>query len=454
MSQQHADQSAERQYLASVMSDPSTLERYRVEPRDMAWDAHRDVLRALVELVDGGESFDVGKLRNRLEVAGRLERVGGIEGLVSLMEPPQVSAESLRERILSLSEVRSMREGMVEALNHCDAHRTDAAVETLNRIVESVRAKNDRKIVSFNEAMRSAVAHVASEASRSGLVPTGLGVLDYYVGGLSAGDMLTIGGPTNVGKSWVTLFGSHSTADKKRRVGVISLEDPEHLWGSRGLSIEAGVNSGKIRQARGLSREDMGKIEHAVKTRHLDLYMAMSIGANYRDVIQDMRRLVHEYGCEIVWVDYAQCLYGVEGAATGHQAQKIMYTHLKAAAARLGVPLVLLSQISRGENPDREPSKYDLKEGGDLEIKSEFIVMIWRESGEGANPNVVKAKIDKSKVRGVGTRWWFEQQDSGALKEFCYCGSPIEGKHGSVGGIECPLGAAIELQRVQDGVPF
>ena len=150
----------------------------------------------------------------------------------------------------------------------------------------------------------------------------------------------------------------------------------------------------------------------------LPLDVVPAIGASIYEIIDTMRMLVLDRGCEVVTVDYAQCLHGVD-ANSDHAALKRMVGMLKSAAERLGVPLILTSQIKRGDDPDREPAMYDLKEGGDLEIKSEYVVMLWRGKPVPGGPLSARihAKLAKSKVGGVGLRWDWLQQESGALRE-------------------------------------
>jgi len=202
-------------------------------------------------------------------------------------------------------------------------------------------------------------------------------------------------------------------ASRGHRVGIVSLEDPKHLWGSRILSVMSGVSSNAMRR-RQLSASDYSHIADALgRARRIGIHLAVEVGATVFQVVDTMRALVRDRGCSLVIVDYAQCLDGVE-AASQHQAQKRMVTMIKSCAARNGVPLVLMSQIKRGDNPTREPTKYDLKEGGDLEIKSEYALMLWRTKEE---PTAIHGKLDKSKVGGNGLRIKLAQRATGVLVE-------------------------------------
>jgi hypothetical protein len=78
---------------------------------------------------------------------------------------------------------------------------------------------------------------------------------------------------------------------------------------------------------------------------------------------------------------------------------------LKAHAKRLGIALILLSQLTMPANGEaaREPTKHDLKESRDLTNAAEWVVVMWREDdNDGAE---VHCKLAKSKNGNVGARW-------------------------------------------------
>lgn len=85
-------------------------------------------------------------------------------------------------------------------------------------------------------------------------------------------------------------------------------------------------------------------------------------------------------------------------------------TRLKAHAARLGVALVIVSQLSRPKDKGEgyEPNKHDLKESGDLENGAEYVVLLWRSKDHDFAP--VHLKLAKSKNGGIGNVWFMQRE--------------------------------------------
>jgi replicative DNA helicase len=415
MSRAHqlVDREAERAYLAEVIASPALLDTLRVSPDELGEGRYAAILQAAQDVREAGEEVNLVSLRRWLLESRKLAVAGGDEGLLELHNSAtHTSPREAMQRIRELHHARAVREALLRALGLAEAGNASAAMAVVQNLSDRAGAESRRSVVTAHEAAVAAIEHMGAMNDRdtSQLVPTGLGVLDGIVGGLEPGDLLTIGAQTNVGKSWVALTGARAQAHAGHRTGIISLEDPAHLWGARLVAIESGVSTAKMRQRR-LTPDDfvsIGKGVELVRGKGIDI--AIATGATCPEVVDLMRTMVRDRRSRCIWIDYAQAL-PLTGGHSAHDAQRANVTAIKAAAARLGVPVVLLAQIKRGENPDREPTKYDLKEGGDLEIKSEMVVMMWRDVTQ-----MLHMKLDKSKVGGVGTRWAYAQQDCGRLE--------------------------------------
>lgn len=413
------DHNAERQYLGAALTDESVLDRFPVSPIDFERRSHAIVYTAIVLLHSQKQTVDLVTVISELERSGQLRAVGDHDGVYACIAAPEAPVEVLQGRLRDLGRLRTMREQLMRAVVRCEQYDASGALDVVNEISEAETSAKHRRIYSAAELVEDTVEHLGlyRESSPTKLIPTGIAALDAEIGGLEAGDMLTFGAQTNVGKSWMALSCAHEIARQGYRAGIVSLEDPARLWGSRMLSMLSDVASKDLRSKR-LDVKAYDQLNTArQRARDLGVELATATGATVHEVVDTMRVLVRERGCHVVMVDYAQCLHGVT-ASSDHQALKRMVTMVKTAAERLGVPLVLFSQIKRGDNPDREPTKYDLKEGGDLEIKSEYVVMLWREKvADGLSRSVLQGKLDKSKVGGNGTELTWKQLASGALVE-------------------------------------
>ncbi|MCC7541928.1 MAG: hypothetical protein IT379_37255 [Deltaproteobacteria bacterium] len=409
-----ADHETERQYLGAVLSDEGVLDRYPLSPGDLDNQRHALVLAAAQAVFARKAPLDFLTVIAELERSQDIRTAGGHDGVYASAKAPEAPIELIRQRLAELASMRRMRAAFMRATAACEELNAEQALSIAHQVVDESQLQRRRKILTVRELVRDAVAHLGLRADApTRLVPTGMRAIDAQLGGLHGGELFTIGAQTNVGKSWTVLTCAMNIARQGFRAGIVSLEDPERLWGTRILASMARIDTRDMR-SRQLTKEDFARIETATLAgAELGIELAIATGANVHEIVDTMRVLVRERGCHVLFLDYAQCLRGVK-AQNDHSALREMYGLLKSAVERLDVPLILTSQIKRGDNPDREPSKYDLKEGGDLENKSEYVLMLWRDQQE---RHVVHGLLDKSKTGGNGTRVKFEQQPSGAFDE-------------------------------------
>jgi replicative DNA helicase len=94
------------------------------------------------------------------------------------------------------------------------------------------------------------------------------------------------------------------------------------------------------------------------------------------------RRLVHEYGLDLVIVDYLQLMNG-GGSFENNRVQEISYISrsLKELARELNVPIFTAAQLSRAveQRQDKRPQLSDLRESGSIEQDSDIVMFLYRD---------------------------------------------------------------------------
>ena len=92
-----------------------------------------------------------------------------------------------------------------------------------------------------------------------------------------------------------------------------------------------------------------------------------------------LNQLVQKEGVELVVVDYLQ-LMEAPGAENRRLEIGRVSRSLKLLAKRLNVPIVLLSQLSRGpeQRADKRPMLSDLRESGDIEQDADAVLFLYR----------------------------------------------------------------------------
>jgi replicative DNA helicase len=368
----------------------STECRHVVEAAHAAWEA--------------GESGIEG-VTKALQRQERLRAVGGRQGLMELIaESGAPDADRFRE----LVRLRRLEASALEVMRKARAGDLAGALEGLTDAHRSAvdGAATVRPLDAVDLGGKLLEALVAGSREQR-LIHPGMEIMAEVTGGFLVGSMVILGGGTNVGKSSVCLELMMCAAERNVASGYVSLEDPEDVLSARLLGAQAGISSWRLSSGK-LDRDDFGKlgrdgIEPLRRVRR-NLWFSFCVGGSEIDVCAAMSRLAMQ-GCKIVIVDYVQAIESSKRQQDRRNEIRWLSARIKAHAQRLGVVLVLVSQLSRPPKGDefKEPTKHDLKEAGDLENAAELVLLLWRGNNDDMEP--INVKIEKSKMGGNGSRW-------------------------------------------------
>jgi replicative DNA helicase len=414
-----ADLSAERALLASMLADPRCCDAYACPPDAWTRPAHEAVAIAMRELLDAGLRVTEATVVSHLRQRGSLETVGGPDAIYALSTGGalMVDVAVTHERVTHLAGLRRKREHLRRALAAVECEDATAAAMHAAAALEdeAVRAADS---FSLAEAVEGAYMRAVSTTTR-GLIPTGIGAVDAAITGLGPGDLGIVGADTNVGKSSLALTMGERLGASGMLLGYISTEDPRHLIEDRLLSRFSRVSGQRIR-SRSLDADDHVRIAGAVAATRAagsDAGFVTSCmpGATDADVVREMARLVRVRHCDAVFVDYAQAITCSTKAENVRAEVRLVASRIKSAAARLGVPVWLASQLTVERGESREPGKHDLRDSRDLAHLAELVLVLWRK--EEADSAVVYGKIAKGKAGGNGVRFAFSRGAGGSLRE-------------------------------------
>lgn len=117
----------------------------------------------------------------------------------------------------------------------------------------------------------------------------------------------------------------------------------------------------------------------ARKIKQSGLCIADRAGATVGRIRSLARRHKMRYGLDLLMVDYLQLMEG-EGGNRTEEVSSIS-RGCKLLARELGIPVVLLSQLSRKceERPNKRPVPSDLRESGAIEQDADVILFVYRD---------------------------------------------------------------------------
>ena len=125
------------------------------------------------------------------------------------------------------------------------------------------------------------------------------------------------------------------------------------------------------------------------------LFIDDSAGIGVLEMRAKSRRLMKEHGLSLLVIDYIQLMTGRGRFENRTLELASISRSLKGLAKELNIPIVVLSQLSRGpeSRADHRPQLSDLRESGALEQDADVVGLIYRDDVYNKDPNNPDAGI-------------------------------------------------------------
>lgn len=229
------------------------------------------------------------------------------------------------------------------------------------------------------------------QARQSGVcvgVPTGLQRLDALTGGWRGGQLVVLAGRPAMGKSAVMLHFARVAAASGVPVCVFSLEMPAEQLAGRLLVGGVDVSAGSFRTGE-INASGWSQLEQAgAELSALPVYLNDRANVSMNMIRSQCRVMQRRGRCGMVVVDYLQLLDTSTGNRNDTREREVAAASrsAKLLAKELGVPVILLSQLSRKveERTDKTPLLSDLRESGAIEQDADIVAFIDRPAMYGA----------------------------------------------------------------------
>lgn len=383
---------AEESILGGILLDPEAIARIReVLIADAFYiSAHRDIYSAAQALHDRGLPTDLISMTSWLQDNGVLGKIGGQSKLAQLVERT-VSAVNI-DRYAALVMDKYLRRQLIKAgyeinqLGYETSSQLDVVLDRAEQTIFGVTQKRpQRDFVSIENTLVHTFHEIElrnEEQALPGLL-TNFYDLDAMTGGLQRSDLIIIAGRPSMGKTAVSLNIAHQIAANYRLpVAVFSLEMSKEQLVQRLLASEAGIESHRLRSGR-ISQNEWEPLSHAIGTlSELPIFIDDTANLTVTEMRSKSRRLLAERGGEIglIVLDYLQLM---EGSGSDNRVQELsrITRSLKGLARELNVPVIALSQLSRGVEArnNKRPMLSDLRESGSIEQDADIVLMVYRD---------------------------------------------------------------------------
>ena len=380
---------AERGILGAILLDNQSLhaalETLRTE--DFFSDHHRRIFDGMVELSEGQKAIDLLTLTDELRRRGELESAGGAAYLASLVDGvPRISNVPHYARIVK---EKSMMRHLVHTAHAIEQRALEAelgADEMLDTAESEIfRLAEDRirqGFVTVKELVQrnyERLERLVSEGRTVTGLATGYHSLDEMTSGLQPSDLIILAARPSMGKTALALNVAENVAGAGGRVAVFSLEMSKEALLMRLLSSHARIDAHKFRTGH-LNVEDREKMSHSLnELARAPVWIDDSATATVVEMGAKARRLKNDKGLDLVVVDYMQLMTARGRFSNRNEEVSSISRGLKALAKELGVPVLVLSQLTRApERDERRPQLADLRESGAIEQDADLVLFINR----------------------------------------------------------------------------
>lgn len=426
MSDRLVDLETEAAYLGSVLNiGGSELERYPVQPDDMAGGAHMAILGAMHSLHARSEEITPMGVRIELQRHGRMSSVG--DDLLMTLGSTLGDTASASRRCRELAAARRLRAAAVASVGLVESGRMAEAREVMQAAAMAPTGLDGNRSMSMREAMTAAVEawKAIADGTASAGIKLRLGdVVDSALTGMP-GDTIVVAARTGVGKSSLVDRALLLLAQGGVKCSKVSVEDGAEDYASKALSQLSGVNTSVFwgGDPRPSERDWAGVYRAAGEHCDLPCRFTQIESCALDGVLSQMAIDARAHGCRVIVVDYLQAIAGPSMGSTRESINATLGA-LIATARTLGVVLILVSQLKRPEtgNPFREPTELDLKESGSIEERAQGLVLLWRTSDDATSTKfgVVLGKVAKVKRGPSGQRFAVRRAAGGMLVDVDY----------------------------------
>jgi replicative DNA helicase len=383
---------AERSVLGAILlqNDTFNIAAESIDSQDFYRDAHRRIWDKMVKLAERGDAIDFITLKEELARAGDLDDVGGPAYIAALVDGvPRSTNVGHYARIIK--EKATLR-NLIFASNKILASAYDGeddAEMILDQAEHAIFAIADDKVsdgfVSMRDLAQTSLDTIEALQSKKELitgVPTGFVDLDEMTSGLQKGDLIIVAARPSMGKtSLVMNIAQHVGTKTDMTVGVFSLEMSKEQLFLRMLTSEARIDAHRLRGGF-LGERDWGKLSQAIGTlSEAKIFIDDTASIGVLEMRAKCRRLSSQHGLHLIIIDYVQLMQGRGKFENRTLELASISRSLKGLAKELGVPVILLSQLSRAPEArsDHRPQLSDLRESGALEQDADVVAFIYRE---------------------------------------------------------------------------
>ncbi len=382
---------AEQSVLGSMFLNKKALQKAieHLSGSEFYLDSHSKIFECIKSIDSKGSVVDITTVADELKNRNWLKSIGDIEYLTEIIESVP-SASNIDEYIKIVEDKAILRRLIDEATNIItNSYNTS---NNINEVIEEA----EKKIFDVSKSLRSTefkpiqdvlyktqadLEKLAAQKGEITGIPSGFYELDKLTSGFHPHELIIIAARPGMGKTAIALnIVTNMAINSKKTVALFTMEMGAEQLATRMLSSVGQIDGSKLKTGN-LEHSDWRRVNEAIsRLSNTKIYIDDNAGNTVGEIRSKCRRLATSpSGLDIVVIDYLTLIQGnSKNGASRQQEVADISRALKTMAMELNVPVIALSQLSRGieQRVDKKPMLSDLRESGAIEQDADIVAFL------------------------------------------------------------------------------
>lgn len=403
---------AEQSVLGAVLINPDVLNELVgiLTPDHFYLAQHREIYEAMLALYDLNIPVDIVTVLDRVVQNGVFSEADAKVYLAQLVDmvPTSQNARHYAAIVRDKATLRALINASEEIQKMCYEASADEVPFVLDaaeqRIFEIAGGRVNTSLTPLRTVVQQRLEHLnllaGPEREQYLGLPTHFKGLDRILNGLNKSDLILIAARPGMGKTSFALNIAQNVAQKsKKKVVIFTLEMSKEQLADRLIAATARIDNYKLLTGE-LAEEDWEYFAAAAAT--LSPMPILIDDSSDITVSQMKAKLRRVKDLDLVIIDYLQLMNS--GRRSDNRVQEIseITRSLKLMAKDLNVPVIVLSQLSRGPEAreNKRPRLSDLRESGSIEQDADVVLFLYRDDyyhPESEERNICECSVAKNR---------------------------------------------------------
>jgi replicative DNA helicase len=397
--------------LGAALRDPSALAEIDLLPLEFSTQQNAMIYAEMLSIARSGLIPDLTTVALNLQK----QTADNWFPLVAQIQNNSYSQKNIRQHANKIRFDYRKRQAISIYYEAIEKLKSEDSLDSIDQAVADLMAVNqlsENYEHTFKKCVEGARDIIERNFKNKGLsgITSGLKDIDERIGGFQNTDLYVIAARPAMGKTALALncmlCGNVPTA-------FISSEQGHDQIGLRAISINNSVNAQRLRIPEKMTDADWDKTTSAViNLKDREIYVYDNPVVTLTHIQRLARKWAYQYKIKILYVDYIQRIRGNPKLQKHEQVNEIV-SGLKNIARELNIPVVALSQVSRGVDSrnDKRPNMGDMADSSAIEKEADVVMTMYRDEVYDENTKdkgVLEISIEKNRHGPTGmikTAW-------------------------------------------------